>query len=368
MSIQFLDLKTNHQAHRAEFDRAIGEVIDSGAFAGGRFVEQFEKEFAEYCEAKHAIGVGNGTDALWMALLALGVGPGDEVITVPATFIATCEAISFCGAQPVFVDIDPDSYLMDPALLEAAITPRTKAIMPVHLFGQPVDLDPILAIAAAHGLPVVEDAAQAHGARYKGRRAGSIGAAGAFSFYPGKNLGAFGEAGAVVTNDDDLAAKMRMFRDHGQAKKYFHDVVGWNCRMDGIQGAVLSIKLRYLEERNQLRRERAAQYDEALRGLTQVVTPVRSANAGHIYHIYAVRVPNRDAVLEAMGAAGVSCGIHYPVPVHLQNAYEELGLGRGSFPVAERCAGEFLSLPMYPELTPAQVDEVVATLRQVLQG
>jgi dTDP-4-amino-4,6-dideoxygalactose transaminase len=367
MSIPFLDLKTHHQAHRPEFDRAIGEVIDSGAFAGGRFVEQFEGEFAAYCGTRHAIGVGNGTDALWMALLALGVGPGDEVITVPATFIATSEAITYCGAIPVFVDIDPATYLMDPAQVEPAITPRTKAIMPVHLFGQPVDLDPILAIADAHGLPVVEDAAQAHGARYHGRRAGSFGAAGAFSFYPGKNLGAFGEAGAVVTNDDALAAKMRMFRDHGQAKKYFHDVVGWNCRMDGIQGAVLSIKLRYLDERNQLRRERAAQYDAALSGLGNLVIPVRSPKVEHIYHIYAVRVPNRDAVLEAMTAAGIGCGIHYPVPVHLQKAYQHLGQGPGSFPVAERCAGEFLSLPMYPELTPGQVDEVVATLKQVLE-
>lgn len=366
MNIPFLDLKTHHQAHRAEFDKAIGEVIDSGAFAGGRFVEQFEKEFAAYSEVKHAIGVGNGTDALWMALLALGVGPGDEVITVPATFIATSEAITYCGAVPVFVDIDPETYLMDPSLLEAAITPRTKAILPVHLFGQPADLDPIMAISRAHGIPVVEDAAQAHGARYKGHRAGSLGAAAAFSFYPGKNLGAFGEAGAVVTNDDALAAKMRMFRDHGQAKKYFHDIVGWNCRMDGIQGAVLSIKLRYLDERNQQRRERAAQYDALLQGVENLIIPVRSPDVEHSYHIYAVRVPNRDAVLEAMGVAGIGCGIHYPVPVHLQNAYQDLGLGRGSFPIAERCAAEFLSLPMFPEMTAAQVEEVVTVLKKVL--
>lgn len=367
MTIPFLDLHSYHRAHREEFDDAIGEVIDSGAFAGGRHVEQFETEFAAFCGSRHAVGVGNGTDALWLPLLALGVGPGDEVITVPATFIATSEAITYCGATPLFIDIDERTYGMNPELLEAAITPRTKAIMPVHLFGHPVDMDPILEIANAHGIPVVEDAAQAHGSRYKGRRAGTMGAAGAFSFYPGKNLGAFGEAGAVVTDDDTLAKKMRMFRDHGQAKKYFHDVVGWNCRMDGIQGAVLSIKLRHLDERNQLRRDRAAQYDEALRDQVTLVTPVGSANVEHNYHIYAVRVPNRDAVLEAMTASGIGCGIHYPVPVHLQNAYKDLPYQKGDFPIAERCAEEFLSLPMFPELTPGQVDEVAGTLKELLQ-
>ena len=263
--VPFLDLLSHHRPHREEFLASIAEVIDTGAFAGGRFVDQFEKEFADYCDAKFAIGVANGTDALWLALLALGVGPGDEVITVPATFIATAEAITYCGATPVFVDVDEQTYNMDPQLLEAAITPKTKAIIPVHLFGQMADMDPILAIANAHGIPVVEDSAQGHGARNKGRRAGSLGAAGCFSFYPGKNLGAFGEGGAVVTDDEELATRIRMFRDHGQEKKYHHKVVGWNCRLDGIQGAVLSIKLRHLDANNQLRRDRAAQYGAALR-------------------------------------------------------------------------------------------------------
>ena len=364
--VPFLDLKSHHLPHREEFLASIAEVIDTGAFAGGRFVDRFEEEFAAYCDSKIAIGVSNGTDALWLALLALGVGPGDEVITVPATFIATAEAISYCGATPVFVDINAQSYNMDPQLLEAAITPKTKAIIPVHLFGQMADMDPILAIAKAHGIPVVEDSAQGHGARNKGRRAGSLGAAGCFSFYPGKNLGAFGEGGAIVTDDEELAGKMRMFRDHGQEKKYHHKVVGWNCRLDGIQGAVLSIKLRYLDERNQLRRDRAAQYTAALRDVDGVVTPYCGEENEPVHHIYAVRVKNRDQVLRAMGDLGVSCAIHYPVPVHLQEAYQHLPYKEGDFPVSERCASEFLSLPMFPELTTDQVETVVEKLCEVL--
>ena len=366
--VPFLDLKSHHLPHRAEFDRVIAEVIDTGAFAGGRFVEQFEGEFAGYCDTEHAIAVGNGTDALWLALLALGVGPGDEVITVPNTFIATAEAISYCGATPVFVDVDEQSYNMDPALLEAAITDKTKAIIPVHLFGQMADMDPIIEIANAHGIPIVEDAAQAHGARNRGRRAGSLGAAGCFSFYPGKNLGAFGEGGAVVTNDKELAAKVRMFRDHGQEKKYHHKVVGWNCRMDGIQGAVLSVKLRYLDERNQQRRDRAAQYTEALQSADGIVVPQTGEANEPVHHIYPVRVANRDAVLESMGKAGIGCAIHYPVPVHLQEAYAELPYEIGAFPIAERCASEFLSLPMFPELSPEQSTRVTNTLKQVVGG
>lgn len=366
--VPFLDLLSHHRPHREEFLASIAEVIDTGAFAGGRFVDQFEKEFADYCDAKFAIGVANGTDALWLALLALGVGPGDEVITVPATFIATAEAITYCGATPVFVDVDEQTYNMDPQLLEAAITPRTKAIIPVHLFGQMADMDPILEVANAHGIPVVEDSAQGHGARNKGRRAGSLGAAGCFSFYPGKNLGAFGEGGAVVTDDEELATRIRMFRDHGQEKKYHHKVVGWNCRLDGIQGAVLSIKLRHLDANNQLRRDRAAQYDAALESVEGVITPHCSPDSEHVYHIYAVRVANRDDVLEEMGKLGVACAIHYPVPVHLQAAYADLPYKKGDFPVSERCASEFLSLPMFPELTPEQVEKVAATLKQVLNA
>jgi dTDP-4-amino-4,6-dideoxygalactose transaminase len=366
MRVPFLDLQAHHAPLRGEFLAAIGKVIDSGAFAGGPFVATFESEFAAYCGTRHAVGLGNGTDALWLTLLALGVGPGDEVITSPSTFIATAEAISFCGAKPVFVDIDEATYNLDPDLIEAAITPRTKAIIPVHLFGQCADLDPILDLARRRNLPVVEDACQAHGAEYQGRRAGTLGVAGCFSFYPGKNLGAFGEAGAVVTNDETLKNKIAVLRDHGQAKKYFHSCIGWNARMDGIQAAVLSIKLKHLEAANDRRRTHAREYRALLAGCDPVVLPVETAANRHVYHIFAVRVARRDQVLRSLAEGGISCGIHYPVPLHLQEAYRFLGHARGAFPVAERCADEFLSLPMYPELTAAQVEAVAAALKQTV--
>lgn len=346
-----------------EFVAAFRQVVETNAFAGGPFVAKFETEFAAFCQTPYAIGVGNGTDALWLSLLALGVGPGDEVITAPNSFMATAEAISYTGARPAFVDIDEATYTLDPALLEAAITPRTKAIIPVQLFGQCADMDPILAIAEKHGLPVVEDSCQAHGSTYKGRTAGSMGRTGCFSFYPGKNLGAFGEAGAIVTHDADLKARMTTLRDHGQAKRYFHSMVGWNARMDGIQGAVLSIKLRGLAAANAARRAHAAAYQKLLAGTPGIVLPQPSPHNEHVFHIYAVRVKNRDKVLAAMAQRGVNCAIHYPVPIHLQEAYASLGLGRGSFPVAERCAEEFLSLPMFPELTAEQIEKVVSELK-----
>ena len=366
MRVPFLDLSSHHAPLRSEFRAAIEEVIDTGAFAGGPFVEKFEKDFAEYCDCRYALGVGSGTEALWLALLALGVGPGDEVITVPSTFMATAEAITYCGARPVFVDIDESSYTMDPTGLKQAVTQRTKAIIPVHLFGQPADMDPILEFARSHGLFVIEDAAQAHGAEYKGRRVGSLGDAGCFSFYPGKNLGAFGEAGAVVTNNDDLQGKIRVLRDHGQIRKYHHTMVGWNARMDGIQGAVLRIKLRHLEKGNELRRSRAAQYDRELKGLEEVVTPYEDPSARHVYHIYAIRVRERDETIRRLAEMGIACGIHYPVPIHLQEAYRNLGYEAGAFPVAERAAGEFVSLPMFPELTPAQIEAVTEALKEAL--
>jgi dTDP-4-amino-4,6-dideoxygalactose transaminase len=366
IKVPFLDLKAHHEPIRDEIRQAIERVIDANAFAGGPFVEAFEKDWAAFCGTRHAIGVGNGTDALWLTLLALGVGPGDEVITVPSTFMATAEAVSFCGARPVFVDIEPVTYTMDPARLERAITPRTRAIIPVHLFGQVADMDPILEVARRHGIPVVEDAAQAHGATYKGRRAGSFGIAGCFSFYPGKNLGAFGEAGAVVTNDAELADRIRCLRDHGQVRKYHHDHIGWNARMDGIQGAVLQVKLRRLAAANEARRNHARQYARLLADVEQVVLPVEAPGRTHVYHVYAVRVPDRDEVLQRMGRRGIACGIHYPIPVHLQKAYQHLGYGEGSFPVAEQCAREFLSLPMYPELRPEQVELVATELRACL--
>ncbi len=366
MKVPFLDLKAHHDPIKAEVLAAISEVIDASAFAGGPYVAKFEQDFAAFCGAKHAIGVGNGTDALWFALLGLGVGPGDEVITVPHTFMATAEAISLCGAKPVFVDIEERTYTMDPRLLGQAITPRTKAIIPVHIFGQMADMDPILETARSHRIPVVEDACQAHGAEYKGRKAGTWGAAGCFSFYPGKNLGAFGEGGGIITDNPDLAQKVRVLRDHGQARKYYHDVIGWNGRMDGIQGAILSVKLRRLASSNARRRETAKLYNRLLSGVQGVLTPAEADSATHIYHVYAVRVRNRDKVLADLGQAGIACGIHYPVPLHLQAAYRSLGYAKGAFPVAERCAAEFLSLPMFPEMTSAQVEAVVDALRKVV--
>jgi dTDP-4-amino-4,6-dideoxygalactose transaminase len=366
MSIPFLDLAAQHAPLLGEINAAIQEVIAQSAFAGGPRVAAFEKDFAAYCRVNYCSGVGHGTDALWFALLALGIGPGDEVITVPSTFMATAEAISYTGARPVFVDIDETTYTLDPARLEAAITPKTKAILPVHLFGQMADMEGILAVANQHGLPVVEDACQAHGAEYQGRRAGSVGVLGCFSFYPGKNLGAFGEAGGVTTNDAELWAKVNTLRDHGQAKKYHHSMVGWNGRMDGIQGAVLQVKLKYLDSANEARRRLAEQYQRLLGAVTAVKAPVAAAAARHVYHLYSVRVPKRDAVLNALGKRGIGCGIHYPIPVHLQAAYRSLGLGRGAFPRAERCADEFLSLPMFPELRPDQVETVVQNLKECL--
>lgn len=356
MKVPFLDLKAQYNSIKDEIHVALEGVLENTAFAGGPFVAEFEKNFAAFCNTRHAIGVGSGTDALWAALIALGVGPGDEVITVPDTFIATAEAISFCGARPVFVDILETTYNMDPAKLEAAITPKTKAIIPVHLFGQMADMDPIIEIARKKGISVIEDAAQAHGAGYKGKKAGSIGDLGCFSFYPGKNLGAYGEAGAVVTNSDELAGKVRMFRDHGQPKKYYHDMVGFNARMDGFQGAVLNVKLKYIDRWNESRRRNAALYGEQLKsGVDGMVLPREVDYAKHIYHIYAVRVKNRDALMDALAKKDVASGIHYPVPLHLTGAYAPLGYKRGDFPVAEKCADEFVSLPMFPELTEEQI-------------
>jgi dTDP-4-amino-4,6-dideoxygalactose transaminase len=366
MHVPFLDLKAQNDPLRSEILASIEEVIDANAFAGGPFVARFEEEFATFCGTPFAVGVGNGTDALWFALLALGIGPGDEVITVPHTFMATAEAISFCGATPVFVDIDAETYTMDPALLERAITPRTKAIIPVHLYGQMADMDPIMEIANRRGIPVIEDACQAHGASYKGRKAGSIGLAGCFSFYPGKNLGAFGEAGAVVTSDPTLASKIRTLRDHGQEKKYHHSMVGWNGRMDGIQAAVLRVKLKSLEGWNAARRENARLYGTLLGNSEHLILPSTSGRGVHVFHLYVVRVKDRDRVLDAMSKRGISCGIHYPGPVHLQKAYSGLNLGPGSFPVTEQAAGEVLSLPMFAELTPAQIQSVAQELGALL--
>jgi dTDP-4-amino-4,6-dideoxygalactose transaminase len=365
MKVPFLNLKAQYDAIAQEVEHSIREVLGSCAFSGGPFVERFEGEFASFCGASHAVGVDSGTDALWLALVALGVKTGDEVITAPNSFIATAEAVSLTGAEPVFVDVEEGSFTMDPALLERAITPRTKAIIPVHLFGQTADMDPILAIARRHGIAVLEDACQAHGAEYKGRRAGSLGDAGCFSFYPGKNLGAYGEAGCVVTSDQQLADRIRMLRDHGQSRKYYHEVVGTNGRMDGIQGAVLSVKLKYLNAWNAARRLHAASYERLLEDVACVTAPREMTYARHVYHVYAVRSGGREGLIEALAASGIACGVHYPVPIHLQRAYASRGEGAGSFPVAERCALEFVSLPMFPELSAEQIDYVGSELMRL---
>jgi len=366
MKVPYLDLKAQYEPIRGEIADAIQQVLERTAFAGGPFVAQFEKEFAAFCGTKFVTGVGSGTEALWVALLGFGIGPGDEVITVPDTFIATAEAISWCGAKPVFVDVDPVTYNMDPSKIGAALTPKTRAIIPVHLFGQMADMDPILEIARNRKLFVIEDASQAHGAEYKGRKAGSIGDAGCFSFYPGKNLGAYGEAGAVVTNNEDLDKKMRMLRDHGQAKKYYHSFVGWNARMDGIQGAILSVKLKHLPVWNEGRRRNAAIYGELLKGVEGVTTPKEAAYGKHVYHIYAIRVAERDRLISALAEKDIHCGIHYPIPVHLLDAYKSLNHGKGSFPVAEKSASQFVSLPMYAELSGEQIARVAAELKAIV--
>ena len=362
--IPFFDMKARNSPRRDEFLRAIGEVIDSGSFAGGPFVAKFTGQFAAYCGTRHAVGVGSGTDALWLTLVAMGIGPGDEVITVPMTFVATVEAICRCGARPVFADIETDTYTMDPSALEAVVTPRTKAVIPVHLFGQMANMNAIREIADRHGLRVIEDAAQAHGACYESRKAGSLGDAGCFSFYPSKNLGAFGEAGAIVTDDDALAAKLRSLKNHGQSEKYHHELVGWNSRMDGIQAQVLRIKLAYLDAENEKRRSLALCYDRNLAGIPGVRTPIAADDRTHVYHVYALRVANRLVLERALNEHGIGYGIHYPVPIHLQPAYHSLGYTSGDFPVAEQCAGEFISLPMYPEMTVDQVEHISEVVRK----
>jgi dTDP-4-amino-4,6-dideoxygalactose transaminase len=360
--IPFVDLKSQYLSIKSEIDAAVIGVLESTQFVLGSAVAGFEKSFASYCKTEHAIGVNSGTSALHLALLAAGIGAGDEVITTPFTFVATVSAIDYARAKPVFVDIDPESQSIDPAKLEAAITPRTKAIMPVHLHGRPVDMDPILEIAKRKKVLVIEDAAQAHGAEYKGRRCGSMGDIGCFSFYPGKNLGAYGEGGAVTTNNPDYAKMVRILRDWGTDKKYYHDYKGFNYRMEGVQGAVLGVKMKYIEEWTEARRRHAARYDELLAGQA-FRAPPPPAHMRHVYHVYAIRTPKREAMMKHLTDKGVSSGIHYPVPVHLQKAFAELGYKPGDFPHAERATQETLSLPMFPEMKAEQVDAVAAAVR-----
>lgn len=360
--VPFQDMKGRHVAEREAYLKVIGDVIDSGELAGGRYVEKFERDFASYCGVAHAVGVGSGTEALWLTLLAMGIGPGDEVITVPMSFVATVEAICLVGAKPVFVDIDPHTYTLDPAALHGALTHRTKAVIPVHLFGQPAEMAPILEFARQHGLRVIEDAAQAHGAECGGQKVGSIGDAGCFSFYPAKNLGAMGEAGAVVTGHKKLADRIQKLRNHGQSDKNSHALVGWNCRMDGIQGAVLSLKLQRLDHENQMRRGHARMYAEKLSDLSELDLPMVASGRSHVFHIYAIRTSARDRLISHLRANQIEFGVHYPVPIHLQPAFHYLGLRLGDFPIAENYANELISLPMFPEMKTEQIDLVVRAI------
>ncbi|WP_024296766.1 DegT/DnrJ/EryC1/StrS family aminotransferase [Methylomicrobium lacus] len=355
--IPFVDLKAQYMGIKDEVNSAIQSVLETCQFTLGSEVVAFEEEFASYCQAQFGIGVNTGTSALHLALLAAGIGPKDEVITVPFTFVATVAAIYYTGAKPVFVDIDPRTFTIDVKAIEAAITEKTKAIIPVHLYGQSADMDPILEIAKRRGLVVIEDAAQAHGGEYKGRRVGSLGDMGCFSFYPGKNLGAYGEGGMVVTNNSEYTRTIRMLRDWGAEQKYHHVLKGYNYRLEGIQGAILRVKLRHLEAWTEARRTAAAHYNELLSG-SGVSTPEAMAYARHVYHIYAIRTRQRSEWQQALQAKGIQTGIHYPIPVHLLPAYADLDYKRGDFPHSEQAADEVLSLPMFAELTLDQCKEV----------
>ena len=362
MKVPFVDLNAQYQSLKSEMLPAVEKVMETSQFILGKAVSDFEKNFAEAHNMKHCIGVGTGTDALHIILWALGVGPGDEVITVSHTFIATAEAISLTGARPVFVDIDPLTYTMDPKAMEKAITKKTKAIIPVHLYGQPAGMAEIALIAAEHGITVIEDACQAHLAQYDGKFVGEFGIAAAFSFYPGKNLGAYGEGGGVTTNDDTLAAKMRMIRDHGSSKKYYHAMWGHNYRLDGIQGAVLGVKLPYLHAWTEARRRHARRYSEQLQGMGDLIVPVQHPRAKHVYHLYVVQTIGRDELQTYLTSRDIATGLHYPLPLHLQEAYKDLGYKKGDFPVTEKVASRGISLPMFAELKDEQIDEVVQAI------
>jgi dTDP-4-amino-4,6-dideoxygalactose transaminase len=356
-----VDLRAQYDAISSEILAAVREVFESSQFVLGYAVADFEAKFASFVGSRGALGVNSGTSALHLALLAAGVRPGDEVITTPMTFIATASTVDYCGATPVFVDVEPDTLLLDHRLVEERISSRTRAILPVHLHGLPADLDPMMEIAAGHGLTLIEDAAQAHGAEYRGRRAGTVGHLGCFSFYPGKNLGAYGEGGAVTTNDPAHLRRISMLRDWGAETRYHHDVKGFNYRMDGVQGAILAVKLRYIEKWTDARRVLAARYDECL-GELGFRVPAAPADRRHVYHVYAIRHRARDELAAFLNERGIATGIHYPIPVHLQKAFAELGHGPGDFPHAEQAARELLSLPLFPEMTVDQQDQVVAAL------
>ncbi len=362
MKVPFLDLKAQYAAIKPEIQAAVNNILDTAAYALGPAVDEFESNFASYCHAEYSAGLNSGTSALHLALTALGIGPGDEVITTPHTFIATIWAISYTGATPVFADINADTYTISADEITKKITPKTKAILPVHLYGQPADMDAIAEIASAGRLLVIEDAAQAHGAEYKSKRCGSMGDAACFSFYPGKNLGAYGEAGAVVTNNRATADKIKLLRNHSQPSKYYHTRLGYNYRMDGIQGAVLNVKLRHLERWTIRRRAIASRYSEAFAAISLYKIPSEAPYSRHVYHLYELGLPSdrsRDKLQAYLLACGIQAGLHYPIPVHLQQAYSDLGHREGDFPATEKAAGCLISLPIYPEMSAEMVDYVI---------
>ena len=365
MFVPYADLKGQYAAMREEILAALDRVGGKAAFILGEEVQEFEREFAAFCGVKHCVAVNSGTSALHLALLGLGVQAGDEVITTPNSFIATAEAISYAGAKPVFVDIDPRTANLDPGKIAAAVTPRTRAILPVHLYGLAAEMDPIMEIAAQHHLAVIEDACQAHGARYHGKRVGSIASAAAFSFYPSKNLGAYGEGGALTTNDDALAAQARALRSHGESRRYFHDAMGYNYRMDGFQGAILRVKLPRLEQWNARRKELAEIYRRTL-GRCARGTPDGGASCERVDHLFVVYVDDRDAVRARLEERGVQTGIYYPLPIHLQKPYQSLGYQRGDFPHAERACERVISMPLYPEMSDEQAAYAARTLREIV--
>jgi dTDP-4-amino-4,6-dideoxygalactose transaminase len=368
MTIPILDLKAQYASIRTEIQAAVNSVLENQHFILGPEVKALEKEIAEYCGTKYAVGVASGTDALILGLKACGIGPGDEVIVPSFSFIATADAVSLLGGTPVFADVQPDTYNIDPTKVEALITPRTKAIIPVHLYGQAADMDPLLALARKHNLKVLEDTAQAIGATYKGRRVAGLGDVGCISFFPSKNLGGYGDGGMVVTNSEEIYRHLVSLRAHGSIKKYFSEEQGWNSRLDELQAGILRVKLRYLDEWSSKRRKVAEAYDRLLRGMREVITPARNGFGDHVFHQYTIRVPHRDAIQKQLAALGVTTMVYYPTPMHLQPIYESLGHREGDLPVTEEACQQVLSLPMFPELQPDQIEYVVQMLHQALEG
>lgn len=362
--IKLVDLEAQYQATREEIWSAMRNVVEESAFILGKYVEEFEAGFAGFCKARFAIGVASGTDAIILSLRALGIGPGDEVITVPNTAFPTAEAVSLAGAKVVFADVDPKTLNMDPREAKKKITRNTRALLPVHLYGQPAEMEALKELCRTHNLMLIEDAAQAHGAEYRGQRVGTIGNVSCFSFYPSKNLGAYGDGGAVVTNDERIADKIRMLRDHGRHEKYCHEIEGYNSRLDALQAAILSVKLKYLDKGNEKRRQHAQHYDKLLSHAKGIITPRMPDTAKSVYHLYVIRVKNRDLLRKKLMEENIETGIHYPIPLHLQPALAHLGLGKGSFPVAEEAASTVLSLPLYPEMTKEQIETVADAVKQ----